>query len=282
MMLGSFGAPLEAMRTPVDAPEIRPARKRKAEAQDSNNERLSKRLGLLNLGNVAASVCPVLFCAALACGAADGMPPMAEQSGTKLYVPVEAPQPPAPPPTPSTSLPPSPDADADVSRQPRRRPRAPPEDDDSMQLDDSKHKVYINNLDDELSSESEAEDGKLVFLPDIEKHLRATRIPPAVLPNRDGELAGMQLVLYSDPASLSVPREHDSVRKAILEARARMRERLRDEREARPHGAAGSATLTPAPLRFAAAPPLMDGPGAGSLWTESSQVDADDDAMDLD
>ncbi len=188
-MLGSFGAPLEAMRTPVDAPEIRPARKRKAEAQDSNNERLSKRLGLLNLGNVAASVCPVLFCAALACGAADGMPPMAEQSGTKLYVPVEAPQPPAPPPTPSTSLPPSPDADADVSRQPRRRPRAPPEDDDSMQLDDSKHKVYINNLDDELSSESEAEDGKLVFLPDIEKHLRATRIPPAVLPNRDGELA---------------------------------------------------------------------------------------------
>ena len=34
-----------------------------------------------------------------------------------------------------------------------------------MQIDasDDKHKVYIYNLDDELSSESETEDGKLVL-----------------------------------------------------------------------------------------------------------------------
>jgi hypothetical protein len=101
-----------------------------------------------------------------------------------------------------------------------------PLDDDGMQLDDSKHKVYIYNIDDELSSsESEAEDGKLVFLPDIEKHLFANRIPPSVLPNSDGELAGMQLVLYGVPSSLSVPEEKDSVRKAIIESRARIRER---------------------------------------------------------
>jgi len=103
--------------------------------------------------------------------------------------------------------------------------------DGSMELDDTKHKVYIYNLDDELSSESEAEDGKLVFLPDIEKHLRDNRIPPSVLASPDGELAGMQLVLYSEPASLSVPEEQDSVRKAIVEARARVREKQREERD---------------------------------------------------
>lgn len=94
-----------------------------------------------------------------------------------------------------------------------------------MQLDDTKHKVYIYNIDDELSSDSESEtDGKLVFLPDIEKRLRESRIPPSVLANQDGELAGMQLVLYSDPKSLSVPEEKDGVRKAIIEARRRLRE----------------------------------------------------------
>lgn len=111
-----------------------------------------------------------------------------------------------------------------------------------MHLDDTSHKVYIYNLDDELTSESESEpedrdrEGKLVFLPDIEKHLRANRLPllpRPILPNKDGELAGMQLVLYSDgPSSLSVPEEQDGVRKAILEARARVRQRQAEEREA--------------------------------------------------
>lgn len=94
-----------------------------------------------------------------------------------------------------------------------------------MQLDDSKHKVYIYDLDAELSDgESSSDEGKLVFLPDIAKHLRQqSRIPPRVLANNDGELAGMQLVLYSEPKSLTVPEAQDSVRKAIVEARARLR-----------------------------------------------------------
>lgn len=107
-----------------------------------------------------------------------------------------------------------------------------------MQLDDTKHKVYIYNLDDELSeTEFDPDDpqreGKLIFLPDIEKHLRANRlpVPKPILPNKDGELAGMQLVLYSDgPSSISVPEEQDSVRKAIIEARARLREKQSAER----------------------------------------------------
>jgi hypothetical protein len=93
-----------------------------------------------------------------------------------------------------------------------------------MQLDDSKHKVYIYDLDAELSDSGDSDDGKLVFLPDIEKHLRESRIPPSIMANSEGELAGNnQLVLYTVPSSLTVPEEQDSVRKAIIEARARSR-----------------------------------------------------------
>jgi hypothetical protein len=125
------------------------------------------------------------------------------------------------------------------------------DDDDYMQMDDTKHKVYIYNLDDELSSsESEAEDGKLIFLPDIEKALKANRIPPILRANPEGQLAGhniddMQLVLYNVPSSLTVAPEHDSVRKAIIEARRRMREKQRRESEDRESSAASSPAVTP-------------------------------------
>ncbi|KAL7783818.1 hypothetical protein V8C37DRAFT_413615 [Trichoderma ceciliae] len=154
-------------------------RKRKAESQD--NERLSKRLSLLNI----------------------------EQNGSKLYVPVE---------TPSANATPSPKCS-----------QAPPSQscDETMQLDDSKHKVYIYDLDAELSSDSDNDDGKLVFLPDIQKHLKENRIPRQILANDEGELAGMQLVLYSDPKSISVPESQDGVRRAITEARQRARDRQR-------------------------------------------------------
>lgn len=107
-----------------------------------------------------------------------------------------------------------------------------------MQLDDSKHKVYIYDLDDELtSSDSDPEDGKVVFLPDIERALRANRIPPVVRANSEGQLAGhsvedMQVVLYNVPSSLTVAPEHDSVRKAIIEARARARARKEGQAQA--------------------------------------------------
>ncbi|KAF4955707.1 hypothetical protein FSARC_11768 [Fusarium sarcochroum] len=191
--------------------------KRKAETQD--NERLSKRLSLLNL----------------------------EQNGSKLYVPVEEPSIPTSSASASTSNPPS----------------QPPDSDETMQLDDSKHKVYIYDIDDELSSDSETDDpGKLVFLPDIEKHLRLNRIPPSMLANSDGELAGMQVVLYSDPKSLTVPEDKDSVRKAIIESRRRTREQQRLERE----GKAESLTI-------------QDNAVSNEIVTGT---DDDSDAMDLD
>ncbi|KAH0552855.1 hypothetical protein GP486_006945 [Trichoglossum hirsutum] len=105
---------------------------------------------------------------------------------------------------------------------------------DVMQLDDTKHKVYIYNLEDELA-ESDTQEDALIFLPDIEK--RMTRIPKSILRNPQQTTPPLpplpptntEVVLYNVPSSLSVPKEHDSVRKAIIEARARARERQAQE-----------------------------------------------------
>ncbi len=137
----------------------------------------------------------------------------AERNGQKLYVPVERPT------TPTNST---------------FKATTPSLDEDVMHLDDTKHKVYIYDLDAELSdSESSSDEGKLIFLPDIQKHLRESRIPASVLANEEGELAGYnkQLVLYHVPTSLSVPEDKDTVRKAIIETRARAREKAMAEKE---------------------------------------------------
>lgn len=93
-----------------------------------------------------------------------------------------------------------------------------------MQVDETKDRVYVYNLDEELS-EMEPSDEKLVFLPEIEKRL--TKIPKSVLTshNPPPPVTNQELVLYSVPSSLSVPEEQDSVRKVIIEARARARDR---------------------------------------------------------
>lgn len=176
-------------------------RKRKADGQD--NDRLSKRLSLLNL----------------------------ERNGQKLYVPVERPTTPT-----STSTKP---------KSPLRKAQA--QDDDVMHLDDTKHKVYIYDLDAELSDSESSDDGRLIFLPDIQRHLRETRIPPSVMANSEGELAGQkQLILYSVPSSLSVPEEKDSVRKAIIEARARARTKaVEDHRRTQTYELDGSPDRVP-------------------------------------
>ena len=91
-----------------------------------------------------------------------------------------------------------------------------------MQMDDTKDKVYIYNLDDELKAVDEDEE-KLVFLPDIERKLN--RIPKSLLRGHTQPLGNSEVVLYQVPSSLSVPEEHDNVRKAIIESRARAREK---------------------------------------------------------
>ncbi|EMC95256.1 hypothetical protein BAUCODRAFT_51935, partial [Baudoinia panamericana UAMH 10762] len=94
--------------------------------------------------------------------------------------------------------------------------------DDLMQVDDTRNRVYIHDLDAELA-DIESEEEKLIFLPDIEKRL--SRIPQQVLNGRKDDQEHQELVLYSVPKSLTVDESHDSVRKAIIETRQRARER---------------------------------------------------------
>ncbi len=197
---------------------------------------------------------------------------------------------------------------------------------DGLDDEDTRHKVYIYDLDDELSSDGESsctssDDGgagaRLAFLPDVEKHLLRSRIPPSVLragggvggEGRPPAAAGMQLVLYREPAALTVPEERDGVRRAVIEARHRLRERQRQgdecagaadadadadadgDRDANAAAAAGSvpaagtssSSPTPSPSP-SPAPPLDSGYYRhyyGDLG-QNGNVNDDPDAMEMD
>lgn len=100
-----------------------------------------------------------------------------------------------------------------------------------MQLEDTKDKLYIYDLDKELA-ELESDEENPIFIPDIEKHL--IKIPKHVLMSTGRELertADNQLVLYGVPTSLSVPEDKDSVRKAIIEARQRAEQKKSDQQQ---------------------------------------------------
>ena len=99
-----------------------------------------------------------------------------------------------------------------------------------MSVEDSRDKIYIHNLDDELADFSSDEE-KLIFLPDIEKRL--TKIPKALLATEEPVRAGNEMVLYSVPSSITVPKEQDNVRKAIIESRERAREHALEHEQAK-------------------------------------------------
>lgn len=185
-------------------------KKRAADSSLESEQRLSKRFDLLNLGRYPpdAPVTSTPLTAAV------------DANGTRLYIPVagtadavksrSAAKQDAKPLAPATE------------KKRSHRPRPPPPD-DCMLVEDTPHRVYIHDLAAELS-DIESDEENPVFLSDIEKHL--AKIPKHILvgpepkPTKDN-----QLVLYNVPSSLSVPQEQDSVRKAIVEARARVREK---------------------------------------------------------
>lgn len=269
-------------------------RKRKADLPPENNERLSKRLSLLNLGAY------ILFLFHLDLLLSNSFCP--EHSGAKLYVPVENPLAASSIPSSAHAPPRSFNEFPISSANQQEGAVASASVDETMQVDDTKYKVYIYNIDDELSSDSEPEDGngKLVFLPDIEQHLRAHRIPPHVLVDPRAEAAGKELVLYSIPRSISVPEGNDSVRKAIIEARARVRER-QQAAQARAQAPPGEEIITLAPatdaivddIDLTAPVPEVEGPVANGCplsvhsYPESLHMDggisaSDGDEMELD
>jgi hypothetical protein len=128
--------------------------------------------------------------------------PPGQHGSNSLYVPVDH--------KVDTSL-------AQLSKQPASH------DEEYMDLEDSKHKIYIYDLDKELA-EAESDEDRPIFIPDIEKHLH--KIPKHILIGDDAKaMANMQMVLYNVPTSLTVPKEQDSVRRAIIESRRRARER---------------------------------------------------------
>jgi hypothetical protein len=107
-----------------------------------------------------------------------------------------------------------------TDRKRERKPRPPPAD-DGMQIEETPHRVYIHDLAAELS-DIESDEENPIFLSDIEKHL--AKIPKYVLQGPEPKATkDNQLVLYNVPSSLSVPENKDNVRKAIVEARARLR-----------------------------------------------------------
>jgi len=94
-------------------------------------------------------------------------------------------------------------------------------------MDDTSNHIYIHDLDEELA-DLKPEEERLIFLPDIEKQL--SKLPRQVLTGRSDTTTGNQeLILYGVPRSLTVDEGNDSVRRAMVEARQRARERVAEE-----------------------------------------------------
>jgi hypothetical protein len=202
-------------------------KKRSAENSLEHEQRLSKRFDLLNL---------------------------VDATGTRLYIPVPGSSD-STHPRPASS--PIPTAHPLAFTRHARPPRAPRSNASDMEVEDTPHRVYIHDLAAELS-DIESDEENPIFLSDIEKHL--SKIPKYVLqgpepkPNKDN-----QVVLYNVPSSLSVPEERDGVRRAIVEARRRVRERQ------------ASGVGEPSSIS-----------GAGRRAVEVPAVAEDEDAMDID
>lgn len=176
-------------------------------ADESNDDalRFTKRFNLLSLGASSRSL------QSRARDLTVAAPDPQANGNSNYYIPV------TPPPSNGTPTPAQTGLAATVE-------------DDSMNVDDTRHRVYIQNLDAELAEiEANEPEERLIFLPDIEKHF--SRIPERLLASPQDAIGAAQqeLVLYSVPKSLTVDESQDSVRKAILEARQRARDKAAEE-----------------------------------------------------
>lgn len=214
--------------------------KRTADDSFDDDNRFAKRFNLLNLGSPHSSLTAHF-------SPTDPGSSCAANNNDKLYIPVSA----------------RPQLQTTMTR--------PPPTEEHMQLDDTKDRVYIHNLDDELA-DIESDEEKLVFLPDIEKKLNA--IPRHILLGEKKD-SHQELVLYNLPPSLSVPIEQDNVRKAILEARERAKEKV----AIAPSLSSSSADGTPPEDQIETAHGY-DSPDYG-LDEDTNDMEEDEDAMDL-
>ncbi|OJJ71505.1 hypothetical protein ASPBRDRAFT_42841 [Aspergillus brasiliensis CBS 101740] len=92
-----------------------------------------------------------------------------------------------------------------------------------MLLDDTKHTIYIHDLDWELE-DIEPKDNCLEIIPGVAD--RMSTIPRFLVANTTSPCN--ELVLYTEPTSLSIPKEDDNVRKALIATRERARKSQHD------------------------------------------------------
>lgn len=100
---------------------------------------------------------------------------------------------------------------------------------DAMLLDDTKDTTYIHDLAREIA-EAEAEELQVSFLPGIVEKL--TPIPKAILAGPKPQ--SNELVLYREPTSLTMPKEHDCIRRAIIDSKERARAKRTQPRKFTP------------------------------------------------
>lgn len=251
---------ISGSRTTSPAPNsAHHGRKRAAENSIEHEHRLSKRFDLLNL---------------------------VDTNGSRLYIPV-----PGSSDVALSRSPSHPVATADplvFVRNPKAKrrlatgTRIPSPSDDAMQVEDTPHRVYIHDLSAELS-DIESDEDTPIFLPDIEKHL--SKIPKHVLVGPDPKPnENNQVVLYNVPSSLSVPQERDGVRKAIVEARQRIRQAQVNPLGEPVNSSTSITSNTSSPTSVSNLRNHFDGttPQIPSPSIPSTMIDNGADAMDLD
>ncbi|EFR01993.1 hypothetical protein MGYG_04996 [Nannizzia gypsea CBS 118893] len=134
---------------------------------------------------------------------------------------------------------------------------------DGMQVDDTKTRVYITDLEEEIAEieEEERQQALKVMMPEMEKQLMS--IPTSVLTHKPKEERNNALVLYRVPAALGIPAEQDSVRAAMTDVRERAREKMAESYNGQ---AEGERT----------APPAMSGDGEQSPGYDSDPMEIDE------
>lgn len=103
------------------------------------------------------------------------------------------------------------------------------DEEDFMPIDETADRIWVHDLDAEIAEieADEARERERIQLSLSEAGSQYAKIPDHLLKlnnQADPPASNMQMVLYRDPISLSVPEENDAVRKTVVEARRRMRE----------------------------------------------------------
>ncbi|KAL1960745.1 hypothetical protein VTO42DRAFT_6575 [Malbranchea cinnamomea] len=225
---------------PAAVGRARPGQKRPAEDELEGEQRLTKKLGRLRIGRYHQNSKIDLGASPSATAATNGN---------------------------ATSL----------SSLPDRKIQAPkPQngDGDAMNIDDTKTRIYIHDLEGELAEiEADEQNHKqtIEFIPEIERKING--LPKRLLRDRDESTPdeNNQLVLYRVPSALSIPEEQDSVRRAIAEARQRARAK-----------SAQMATAATGPDKDDTASPNTKTPLTTSTSEPQPEPSDDVDAMDID